>query len=200
MFRLPLLHISLLFALVVAPMSARLHAQQTSQHTEVSPRLDLAVTYATEYTKKANTTQSVWLQGGSVQIGTNVYRGLGIAADFTGLHSSSVGSSGVPFSEITVTFGPRYRVSIKKKISIYGQGLIGEGDAFDSVFPGTGATQSGVNSRAVNVGGGIDYRLNERFAVRAIDASWIRTQYLNSTNNQQNDLRLGAVFMVLCGR
>jgi hypothetical protein len=42
------------------------------------------------------------------------------------------------------------------------------------------------------VGGGIDYGLSPHMAVRILDAAWMHTQYANSTNGMQNDLRLGA--------
>lgn len=200
MLRLSLAYILLLSAVVVTPLSARLHAQQAGHNAYVSRHFDLAITYATEDTKQANTVQHVWLQGGSVEIGANIYHGLGIAADFTGLHAHSIGSSGLPFSEITMTFGPRYRISVNNRISLYGQVLVGEGDAFDSIFPGSGGAQSGTNSLAVKGGGGVDYRLTERFAVRALEASWIHTQYPNSTNSRQNDLRMGVGLVLLFGR
>lgn len=172
-----------------------LHAQKTA-----APRVDLAMTYTAERTLKANTAQGVWLQGGSLQLGTNVWRGFGIAADITGLHTSSVGSSGVPFSELTVTFGPRYRWHADRRASIYGQALVGEGNAFDSILPGRFAAQSSLNSLALKVGGGLDYSLSSRFAVRALDAAWVRTQFGNSTDNLQNDFRLGAGIVVKFGR
>lgn len=167
--------------------------------TAASPRIDLAITYTAERTLKANTSQNVWLEGGSVQLGTDVYRGFGIAADFTGLHTNSIGNSNVPFSEITATFGPRYRWHGGHKVSLFGQALVGEGNAFNSVVPGQTAAQTGTNSLALKVGGGLDYSLSRRFAVRALDASWVRTQFGNSTDNLQNDFRIGAGLVVKFG-
>jgi hypothetical protein len=194
-----LVYISILCAVGGLPASTALLAQQKVQRAEGSRRVDLAFVYTSERTSKANTTQGVWLQGGSIELGADIYRGFGIGADITGLHTSSIGSSSVPFSELTATFGPRYRLKVNRKLSAYGQGLIGEGNAFYSLLPGAVAAQSGSNALAVKVGGGIDYQLNPRFAVRAVDAAWVRTQYGNSTNNQQNDLRLGAGLVVLFG-
>jgi hypothetical protein len=48
------------------------------------------------------------------------------------------------------------------------------------------------NSFALQVGGGVDMRIAHRFAVRAIQADWIRTQFPNGVTNVQNTLRLGA--------
>jgi hypothetical protein len=161
---------------------------QTPQPT----RLDLSVTYAGEHSLKANTSQNFWLQGGSIELGANVWRGWGIAADVTGTHAGSIGTSGVPLSLVTVTFGPRYRWHADRRLSLIGQGLIGEVNGFQSIFPGTTGSQSGANGLATQVGGGADYRLSNRFAIRMLDASWSRTQLPNSTDNVQNTLCLGA--------
>ena len=56
----------------------------------------------------------------------------------------------------------------------------------------TAGLQTSANSFAAQVGGGIDYRLANRFAIRVLDAAWSRTQLPNSTDNVQNNLRLGA--------
>jgi hypothetical protein len=155
-------------------------------------KLDLAVTYSAERSLKANTSQNFWMQGGSVELGANVWHGLGIAAGITGTHAGSIGTSGVPLSLVTVTFGPRYRWHADHRLSIYGESLIGEANGFRSLFPASTGQQQEANGLASQVGGGIDYRLSGRFALRALDAAWFRTQLPNSTDNVQNTLRLGA--------
>ena len=163
-------------------------------------KLDLAVTYTAEHSLKANTSQNFWMQGASVELGAIVLHGLGIAASVSGTHAGSIGTSGVPLSLVTVTFGPRYRWHADHRISIYGEGLIGEANGFRSLFPSTAGQQTEANSFASQVGGGIDYRLSNRFAIRALDAAWSRTQLPNSTDNVQNTLRLGAGVVVRFAR
>jgi hypothetical protein len=155
-------------------------------------KLDFAATYAAERSLKSNTSQSFWMQGGSVELGANIWHGLGIAAGATGANSSSIGTSGVPLSLVTVTFGPRYRWHADHRISIYAEGRIGEANGFRSLFPAKTGQQSEANGFASQVGGGIDYRLSNRFAIRALDAAWSRTQLPNSTDNVQNTLWLSA--------
>jgi opacity protein-like surface antigen len=160
-------------------------------------RLDLAATYSAERSLNSNTSQNFWIQGGSVELGANVWHGLGIAADVTGTHSSSIGNNGstgnsVPLSLVTVAFGPRYRWHADHRIAIYGEGLIGEANGFRSLFPTQVSQQPDANSFATQLGGGVDYRLSDRFAIRVLDAAWMRTQLPNSTDNVQNILRLGA--------
>lgn len=163
-------------------------------------RLDLALSYNAERTLKANTTQNFWMQGGSIELGAEIWHGWGIAADIAGEHAASIGSSGVPFSMVTETFGPRYRWKSKKKLSFFGEGLIGEADGFDTVFPGTYAARSSVSTFAVQIGGGVDYPLSPRFSLRALEASWVHTQFPNSADNKQNNLQLGAGLVLRFGR
>jgi opacity protein-like surface antigen len=155
-------------------------------------RLDLSLTYIGERSLKANTSQYFWMQGGSLELGANVWRGWGIAADITGVHTGSIGTNGLPLSLVTITFGPRYRWHPNRRLSMYGQGLIGEANGFRSIFPATAGSQSDANGFAAQVGGGADYRLSDHFAIRVLDAGWSRTQLPNSTDNVQNTLRLGA--------
>jgi hypothetical protein len=155
-------------------------------------RLDLSIAYIGERSLKANTSQNFWMQGGSIELGANVWRGLGIAADITGVHTGSIGTSGLPLSLVTITFGPRYRWHPDRRLSLYGQGLIGEANGFSDIFPTTTGSQPEANGLAAQVGGGVDYRLSDRFATRILDAGWSRSQLPNSTDNVQNTLRLGA--------
>jgi hypothetical protein len=164
-----------------------LHAQGSQPN-----RLDLSITYIGERSLKANASQTFWLQGGSIELGANVWRGWGIAADVSGTHTDSIGSSGLPLSLVMITFGPRYRWHADRRVSLYGQGLIGEANGLRSIFPTTAGSQAEANGFAAQVGGGIDYRLSGRFAFRVLDAGWVRTQLPNSTDNVQNTLRLGA--------
>jgi opacity protein-like surface antigen len=155
-------------------------------------KLDLSVTYIGQRSLKASTSQNFWMQGGSIELGANLYRGWAIAADVTGTHTGSIGSSSLPLSLITTTFGPRYRWHPDRRVSLYVQGLVGEANGFRSIFPATAGSQPDANGFAAQVGGGVDYRLSDRFAMRVLDAGWARTQLPNSSDNVQNTLRLGA--------
>lgn len=171
-----------------------LHGQAPPSH-----RLDLSITYIAERSLKANTSQNFWMQGGSIELGANVWRGWGIAADLTGVHTGSIGTSGLPLSLVTITFGPRYRWHPDRRLSLYGQGLIGEANGFGGIFPTTTGSRPEANGLAAQVGGGIDYRLSDRLAIRMLDAGWSRTQLPNSTDNVQNTLRLGAGIVLRFG-
>jgi hypothetical protein len=155
-------------------------------------RLDLSATYVAERSLKANTSQNFWMEGGSIELGANISHGWGIAADVIGTHAGSIGTSGLALSQVTTTFGPRYRWHAGHRLSLYGEGLVGEANGFRSIFPTNSGSQSGANSLATQVGGGMDYSISGRFAVRVFDAAWSRTQLPNSTDNVQNNLLLGS--------
>jgi hypothetical protein len=185
------LHLPILFRIAVCILLLTsfdyVRAQESQRDT-----LDLSVTYTGGHSLKANTSQNFWMQGGSIELGATIGRGWAIAAAVTGTHTGSIGSSGLPLSQITTTFGPRYRWHADRRFSVYGEGLIGEANGFRSIFPANTGSQSQTNSLATQVGGGIDYRISGRFAMRVFDAAWSRTQLPNSTDNVQNSLLLGA--------
>lgn len=163
------------------------------------PNLDIGVTFVGNRTNPVNGANS-WLIGGGFEFGVDAYRGFGLAVDIAGLQTSSIGNPGVPLAFVTTTFGPRYRYTRARRsgrgLSLFGEALLGEANAFHSVLPSTppsthGATDS-ANSLALQVGGGIDVGLSAHFAIRAIQAKWMRTQFQNGTTNVQNHLQLGS--------
>jgi hypothetical protein len=155
-------------------------------------KLDLSVTYIEGCSLKANTSENFWMQGGSIELGANIGRGWGVAANVTGTHAGSIGASGLPLSQVATTFGPRFRWHADHRLSLYGEGLVGEANGFRSIFPTDRGSQPDANSLATQVGGGMDYKVSGRFAIRAFDVAWSRTQLPNSTDNVQNNLFLGA--------
>lgn len=181
--------------LLAAATRVRAQAVQALQ----SPKVEVAVTMIAERSLRSATPDNFWMEGGSIELGTNTWRGLGIAANVSGTHSSAIGGTTIPLSLVTTTFGPRYRWHADHPISIYVEGLIGEANGFKSLFPVVTGAQTSANSLAAQVGGGLDYKLSERIAIRVLEAVWQHTQLPNGTNNVQNDLRLGAGLVVRFG-
>jgi hypothetical protein len=184
------------FLLLAAPLllSASVKAQG---HQEV----DLAVTYTAQHNNLVSN-PTFWQQGGSIELSTQTYRGLGITANVTGTTTGNAAGSGVGLDMVTTTFGPRYTwyrprgASQKHSLAIFGQGLIGQAQGFNSYFPSINGGETSYNAFALQVGGGVDYGLSRHFAVRAIQADWLRTQFPNSTTNVQNSFRLAAGIVV----
>lgn len=184
------------FLLLAAPLflTVGLRAQalapaSTSGHQEV----DLAVTYTVQHSNLVSN-PTFWQQGGGVELSTQTYHGFGIAANIAGTNVGDAANSGVGLTMVTTTFGPRYTWyrPAKHSLAIFGQGLIGEAHGFNSYFPTAAGSLTDYNSFALQVGGGVDIGLSRHFAVRVIQADWLRTQFPNSTTNVQNSFRLAA--------
>jgi hypothetical protein len=133
------------------------------------------------------------MEGGSLQIHGQFWRGLGVVADVAGLHSGNASGTGVGLDLVTATFGPRYTWSpAHRTYSLFGQVLTGEANGLNSVFPTSSGAADSATSLALYVGGGANLRLTRRIAVRAFEADWLRTQMPNASTNVQNNLRLGS--------
>jgi outer membrane immunogenic protein len=155
-------------------------------------RVEVAAMY-TPFHSNENINGGFWMQGGAVQMHARFWRNLGLVADIAGSHVGNIDSSGVGLDMVTTTFGPRVTWSISHpKLSIYGQGLVGEANAFNGVFPARASASTNANSLAILVGGGAIVNCSPHLAVRAIETDWLRTQLPNATTGVQNNLRLGA--------
>jgi opacity protein-like surface antigen len=175
-----------------------------AQNPQSTP-IDLAVTYDALHTNHI-TAQSFWMKGGTVELGAQIYRGLGIAARVEGGHAGPSSTTAEPLSLVTTVFGPRYTVETRShRYALFGEGLVRIANGFHSLFSeGSGpvgsvnvGTTSSSNALAVDVGGGLDVQLNRRFAIRA---SYLRTQFPNTTTNVQNSLDLGAGLVMRFGK
>lgn len=168
-----------------------------AQVTPAQPKYALNVTVTYNATlSNVITSSHFWMQGGSVQIHGQLWRGWGVAADIAGAQAGNVNASGVELDMVTATFGPRYTWSpAHQRYALFGQALAGIANGFNSVFPAATGAISSNNSLALVLGGGMNVALSRHVAVRALDADWLRTQLPNGTTKVQNNLRLGAGFV-----
>jgi peptidoglycan-associated lipoprotein len=164
-------------------------------------QLEVAATYSVAQGNRIPGS-TLWMQGGSLEIVGYLPHGVAAVACVSGLHNGP-GSTGVPLSLVVEAFGPRVafplthiNALLRKRTSAFGQALIGEAHGLQSEFPDRLTASSTASGFALRVGGGIDIVLSQHFALRAVEANWLRTQLPNSTTNVQNDLQLstGIVF------
>jgi len=157
----------------------------------------------------------VWLHGGSTSIAFNFNRYFGIVGDFggfddsetllarTGANSSStVNSDGTVFTYLA---GPRLSFRSHERVTPFVQALFGGVHASEvsltSGCTGTGCTVLPVENKfAMTAGGGLDVRVHRHFALRLIQAEYLRTSFANYSTGEgasQNDMRLssGVVFL-----
>jgi len=167
--------------------------QAQSPASETKNSLDVALVYDSLMSNVVSGS-GFWMQGGSAQVHGQFWRGLGVVADVSGLHTANTNnSSGIGLDLVTATFGPRYTWSpAHRRYAVFGQGLAGEANGLNSAFPAAGGSNDSASSFALYVGGGVNLQLKHRLALRAIEANWLRTRLPNATTNVQNNLRLGA--------
>lgn len=163
---------------------------QSSDPTGQPAVLEATVTY-TPALANVTTGNGFGMQGGAAQVQGRLWRRLCLVVDVAGLHTGDVNGSGVGLDLVTTTFGPRY-ILTRHRMVFFGQVLVGEAHGLNGVFPTSTGANSTANSLALQIGGGINVPFTLRFAIRALDADWLRTQLPNATTNVQNNLRLGA--------
>jgi hypothetical protein len=135
------------------------------------------------------------MTGGSSEVAIHAFRALSVVADLTGERATTIGSTaGDDLSLVVFTVGPRFSHRFSAgKFTPFVQGLVGVAHGFDGLFPGSNGSLFGAASAlAVLAGGGLDLTINRHFAIRAIQADYLRTQLPNGQGNEQNLLRLGA--------
>ncbi len=173
---------------IIVIFAARAGAQMEPQ---ARGSMEVAVTYNPTL---ANTVGGYGLsmQGASVQVRGQFFRGWGVAADVSGLHANMLPHSMSGLDLVIADFGPRYTwLPVHHRLAFFGQFLVGEAFGMNSIFPSTGGVSSSANGLALQVGGGMNLPLSSRIGVRAFEADWLRTALPNSTTNVQNNLRLG---------
>jgi hypothetical protein len=184
-------------ACLVAAASAR-GQQPQDQAAQIVDSLDVAVVYSPV---RANMVggYGFWMQGGSVQVYGQFWRGhsqfwqrLGVVADVSGLHAAHMNGTGVGLDMVTADFGPRYTWSpANHRYAIFGEAKVGEAHGMRSIFPVSAGLVDSANSLAFSVGGGLNIPITRRLSARAFEAEWLRTQMPNGATGVQNNVRLG---------
>lgn len=180
--------------------------------TTSTPKLqisaDLSVNYSLERAKIApGDCGCFWLQGAGADAAFTFWRGLGLAADFTGEHAGSV-APGVDVNKFAFSTGPRYTYTVwkghatgtdQRRLQIFAQGLFGYVHGFDGVYPATDGVASSAGSLAIDAGGGLNLFLTRRLGVRLLEAEYLRSALPNNASNSQNDIRLSFGFVYHLG-
>lgn len=156
----------------------------------------VAITYNAERAKTVSSgCNCFWFQGAAADATWPVWNHLGIAAQLSGAHASSIGP-GVDISKIDFLFGPRYTwqpVSWKHnryRPSIFGEFLLGGVHAFNTVIPTTTGTAGSATSFGFQAGAGANLWLTRRFGIRLLQLDYVYSQLPNAGNSTQNDFRI----------
>lgn len=125
------------------------------------------------------------LNGWNGQATYNFSRWLGATADLGGYYGSPFGVSANDYSFL---FGPTLNLRLPR-CTPYAHALFGVDRFHASVVGGSGSDSAFASA----VGGGLDIPVRGRFAIRAAQLDWLRTNHFNAG---QNNMRLstGVVF------
>ena len=187
-------------------------ATWAQKNTTLAPKsqisTDLSVAYSVEQAKLApGSCGCFWLQGAGVDAAVTFWKGIGLAASFTGEHAGNV-EPGVDVNKIDFTAGPRYtytawkghtKATDQRRLQIFGQGLFGYMHGFDGVYPTAGGVVSSAGSLAIEAGGGLNLFLTRRLGVRLLEAEYVRSALPNNVSNTQNGMRLSFGFVYHLG-
>ena len=171
---------------VLSLFGATAHAQDT-------PKFDIFAGYS--YLRLNPSTAGVSsfnLNGGSASIAYNAKSWLGGVADFGGYSNGNILNTGINGTLSTYLFGPRVSYRHFGRITPFGEVLFGVAHASSA------GTSGSDNAFAMTLGGGLDYKWSDRFAIRPVKLDYLMTRFseTGTSNQTQNNLRVstGIVF------
>ncbi len=174
---------------MVVSLLAFLSLFGAAARAQETPKVDIFAGYS--YVRENPSTSGASgfsLNGGSASLTYHVKDWISGVADFGAYHNGNILGSGVDGTLSTYLFGPRVSHRSYKRVTPFGEALFGVAHAGAS-FLGTSTSQ---NAFAMALGGGVDYRLNNRFSLRPVQLDYLITRFpVGTTGNQtQNNLRV----------
>jgi opacity protein-like surface antigen len=135
---------------------------------------------------------------------------LGIVGDFSAHFNRrtdffEAGPARSKFDLYNVTAGPQYRFSSKGRFSPFTHALFGiaRGNLTETLPDGSNFATDSNSSFAMNLGGGVDYKLNDRFAARLFQIDYnpifLRNRTINGITipgQTQNGVRISAGIVI----
>jgi hypothetical protein len=154
------------------------------------PKVEVGFDYSWVRVNSTSTEDHRTGNGGSAYVEYNLTRNWGLVADFGGYANTR---KGIDEKAVTYLFGPRYNLRFAKWTP-YAQTLFGAGHAWSSP---TNTTQNGF---VFAVGGGVDYNLTKRIAIKPAQVEYLLTRFdsaklggsTGSFGDHQNDIRYSA--------
>jgi outer membrane immunogenic protein len=131
------------------------------------------------------------MNGGYGWLGFHLGRGVAIVGEVAVQHAGNIANTGADLTLTSFLAGPRYTVHAFGRLQPFAQVLIGGAHASGGLSPSNSGF-GGSNTFAAIAGGGLEFKLTERVAIRAIEADYYYTRFNNGTNDRQNNLRVGA--------
>ena len=194
------IYLILVIAAVAGFIGVRVEAQATSLF---GGKTDVAVEYTYAHANEPPAACGCFsLNGGSVSIAQPIYSGrFAFAFDATFLQSMGVSSNEELLTLSTFTGGVRYRPRVRGRWNPFGEVLVGASHGAGSLThaPNPAASDPALVF-ATNIGGGVDRRIDEHWAIRIVEADYFLTMFSNGVNDHQNNLRLSTGVVYRFGR
>jgi outer membrane immunogenic protein len=131
------------------------------------------------------------MNGANGWVGFYLGHGVAIVGELAVQHAGNIANTGADLTLTSFLAGPRYTVHAFGRLQPFAQVLLGGAHASGGLSPSNSGFGSS-NSFAAIAGGGLEFQLTERVAIRAIEADYYYTRFNNGTNDRQNNLRIGA--------
>jgi len=143
------------------------------------------------------------MNGASGSLAYNFNDWFGLAADFGIYLRDNVRGTTFDLTIFSYMAGPRFSYRKDDRYTPFAQLLVGGGHAGGSLY-----TQPVVSSQplgahhafALALGGGVDIRVTDRFALRVVQTEYFFTRFRNGRNDRQNNLRVTAGFVFRFGQ
>jgi len=129
--------------------------------------------------------------GGFLGAQYNLSSRLGMVGEVGTVRASRISALGQNLALTTFLGGPRITLA-GRRMSPFGEFLLGGAHAGDSYFPNGSSGSSNASTFAYSAGGGLDLNLNSRYSVRLFDASFLRTSFPNGASGTQRQLQINA--------
>jgi outer membrane immunogenic protein len=180
---------------VIVSLIALLSFFNAAAHAQETPKVDIFAGYSyVRANPSASGASGFSLNGGSASVAYNATSWLSGVADFGGYHNGNILGTHVDGTLSTYLFGPRVSYRHSDRVTPFGEVLFGTARASANVL---GARNSS-NAFAMSVGGGVDYKLSNRFAIRPVKVDYLMTRFseFGNSTRTQNNLRVstGIVF------
>jgi len=134
--------------------------------------------------------------GGRADASFGNWRHWSLVGEFAGARTSNINSTGIGQTTLTYLAGPRRTIALchgeKRKVSLFGQFLVGGVHAADGLYPSGTTIQNSANAFAFSTGGGLEMSLNRTVSLRLIQADYLYTRLPNLFDNYESSFRVGA--------
>lgn len=182
----------LLISLLILAGGSAAYAQQNHQQDwQYNSRVDLSGGYnLINSNAPPGSCECFTMNGAFVDGAFNFKKWISAAGMVTAGHSTDISALGQNLTLMTYMGGPRARWS-HSRLTFFGQFLAGGARGTGSYFPTSTGSKSSATAFAFSTGGGLDFNLSPRLAIRAFNAQYLHTEFPNGSDGTQNELEIG---------